>query len=232
MARAEALVFPSLWPEPLSRVLLEALALGTPVAAMDTGGTREILGEERERPRGGGRRRARRTPSAACAATPPCARASREAARARAKAFSPEVLVPRYEAVYRRLAVRVALLSRSAHPLHAPGGLERAVFDLARHLQAKGVETILFTRPPAHAARDAFPGEVVTVPYGSLPGRPHGRVLDRVALLSRASRAGRARPRPGWCARVAPTSCTRRASPPSATAASGSATAACGRRSS
>src|SRR5262249_8445316 len=43
MARAAVLVFPSLWPEPLSRVLLEALALGTPVAAMDTGGTREIL---------------------------------------------------------------------------------------------------------------------------------------------------------------------------------------------
>src|SRR5204863_1427746 len=45
LGRATALVFPSLWPEPLSRVLLEALALGTPVAAMDTGGTREILGE-------------------------------------------------------------------------------------------------------------------------------------------------------------------------------------------
>src|SRR4029453_14212415 len=44
MARATALVFPSLWPEPLSRVLLEALALGTPVAAMETGGTRGILG--------------------------------------------------------------------------------------------------------------------------------------------------------------------------------------------
>ena len=46
LARATALVFPSVWPEPLSRVLLEALALGTPVAAMDTGGTREILVDE------------------------------------------------------------------------------------------------------------------------------------------------------------------------------------------
>jgi glycosyltransferase involved in cell wall biosynthesis len=43
MSRATVLVFPSLWPEPLSRVLLEGLALGTPIAAMDTGGTREIL---------------------------------------------------------------------------------------------------------------------------------------------------------------------------------------------
>src|SRR4029450_6650399 len=46
-ARAPALVFPSLWPEPLSRVLLEALALGTPIAAMDTGGSREILEDGR-----------------------------------------------------------------------------------------------------------------------------------------------------------------------------------------
>ena len=43
MARATVLVFPSLWAEPLSRVLLEALAIGTPIAAMDTGGRREIV---------------------------------------------------------------------------------------------------------------------------------------------------------------------------------------------
>jgi hypothetical protein len=38
-------------------------------------------------------------------------------------------------------------LSRGAHPLHPPGGLERAVFHLAKHLRAQGVETVLFTRP-------------------------------------------------------------------------------------
>jgi glycosyltransferase involved in cell wall biosynthesis len=78
--------------------------------------------------------------------------------------------------------MKVALLSRSAHPLHPPGGLERAVFDLARHLQAKGLETILVTRPagPSTPEGDRFPGEVVTVSYGSLPGLSHGRVLDRV----------------------------------------------------
>ena len=37
------LVFPSHGPESLSRVLLEASALGTPIAAMDTGGTRDII---------------------------------------------------------------------------------------------------------------------------------------------------------------------------------------------
>jgi glycogen synthase len=73
--------------------------------------------------------------------------------------------------------VRVALLSRAAHPLHEPGGLERAVYDLARHLQARGVETVLLTRPPTREG--CFPGAVLTVPYATWPAGPHGRVLDR-----------------------------------------------------
>ena len=72
--------------------------------------------------------------------------------------------------------MRVALLSRSAHPLHDPGGMERAVYLLAKHLQSRGVETVLVTRP---ATREGtFPGRVVTVPYGGGAGR-HGRVLSR-----------------------------------------------------
>ena len=43
MAHAEVLLFPSKGPESLSRVLLEASALGVPIAAMDTGGTRDIV---------------------------------------------------------------------------------------------------------------------------------------------------------------------------------------------
>jgi glycosyltransferase involved in cell wall biosynthesis len=43
MRHATVLVFPSYGPESLSRVLLEASALGVPVAAMDTGGTRDII---------------------------------------------------------------------------------------------------------------------------------------------------------------------------------------------
>jgi glycosyltransferase involved in cell wall biosynthesis len=77
----------------------------------------------------------------------------------------------------------VALLSRGAHPLHEPGGMERAVFHQARHLQARGVETVLFTRPPTQAGY--FPGEVVTVPYG--PEKGHGRVLDRTLRYPRFS---------------------------------------------
>jgi glycosyltransferase involved in cell wall biosynthesis len=47
LRHASVLVFPSTWPEPLSRVLLEAAALGLPIAAMDTGGTGEIVDDGR-----------------------------------------------------------------------------------------------------------------------------------------------------------------------------------------
>lgn len=43
MARCDLLLFPSAWGEPLSRVLLEATSLGTPVLAMPTGGTADIV---------------------------------------------------------------------------------------------------------------------------------------------------------------------------------------------
>jgi glycosyltransferase involved in cell wall biosynthesis len=99
--RAEALVFPALWPEPLSRVLLEALALGVPAAAMDTGGTGEILqdgsgllaGSAKELGEALGR----------LLADPALRAETARRARARAGAFSPETLAPRYEDVYRRL---------------------------------------------------------------------------------------------------------------------------------
>ena len=43
LRHASALVFPSRGPESLSRVLLEAGALGVPIAAMNTGGTADII---------------------------------------------------------------------------------------------------------------------------------------------------------------------------------------------
>jgi glycogen(starch) synthase len=43
MKNARMLLFPSMWAEPLSRVLLEALAVGVPIVAMATGGTPEIV---------------------------------------------------------------------------------------------------------------------------------------------------------------------------------------------
>ena len=46
IAHAAMLVFPSRGPESLSRVLIEASALGVPIAAMHTGGTADIVEDE------------------------------------------------------------------------------------------------------------------------------------------------------------------------------------------
>ena len=46
LAHAEILIFPSRGPESLSRVLIEASALGVPIAAMRTGGTADIIEHE------------------------------------------------------------------------------------------------------------------------------------------------------------------------------------------
>ena len=46
LRHAELLMFPSVWPEPLSRVLIEASALSVPIAAIDTGGTTDIIVDE------------------------------------------------------------------------------------------------------------------------------------------------------------------------------------------
>jgi glycosyltransferase involved in cell wall biosynthesis len=45
-AHAGMLIFPSRGPESLSRVLIEASALGVPIAAMNTGGTSDIVEDE------------------------------------------------------------------------------------------------------------------------------------------------------------------------------------------
>lgn len=47
MRHATMLAFPSYGPESLSRVLIESAALGTPIAAMNTGGTTDILQHDR-----------------------------------------------------------------------------------------------------------------------------------------------------------------------------------------
>jgi len=46
LRHARLLIFPSVWPEPLSRVLIEASSLSVPIAAMNTGGTADIVVDE------------------------------------------------------------------------------------------------------------------------------------------------------------------------------------------
>ena len=100
MKRAEALVFPSTWPEPLSRVLLEALALGTPIAAMDTGGTSELIEDEVS---GLLAHDVAQLGDVLGQIVHDAAVRSRlkEGASSRARAYSPAALIPRYEALYR-----------------------------------------------------------------------------------------------------------------------------------
>jgi glycosyltransferase involved in cell wall biosynthesis len=62
--------------------------------------------------------------------------------------------------------------------------MERAVFHLARHLQARGVDTVLLTRPATEGG--SFPGRVIEVHYGG--GRRHGSVLDRTLRYPAFSR--------------------------------------------
>jgi glycogen(starch) synthase len=103
MRHASALVFPSYGPESLSRVLIEASALGVPIAAMETGGTRDIItpddtGLLSADPSGLARDLARLAADERLRAA--LGQAARVAARAK---FSTESVVDRVEHVYRSL---------------------------------------------------------------------------------------------------------------------------------
>jgi spore coat protein SA len=44
---ADIVISPSIWPEPLSRVIIESMALGRPIIATNVGGTPEIITQEK-----------------------------------------------------------------------------------------------------------------------------------------------------------------------------------------
>jgi glycosyltransferase involved in cell wall biosynthesis len=80
----------------------------------------------------------------------------------------------------------VAVLARAVYPLHGYGGLERHVHDLLRHLDRRGVEVTLVTRPPVPGAVEPKQPEpparqTIWVPYRTFPfaGRRGTTVLDR-----------------------------------------------------
>jgi glycosyltransferase involved in cell wall biosynthesis len=104
MQHAEAVLFPSRWQEPLSRVLLDGLAVGGVLVAEPTGGTEEILvdGESGLLARGVaglGLALSRVLEDAALA------RRLREGALARARErFSEDVVLPQMEALYRSVS--------------------------------------------------------------------------------------------------------------------------------
>ena len=115
LGRASVLVFPSHGPESLSRVLLEAGALGVPIAAMDTGGTRDIVIPEVTGLLSGsadalGADLARLVTDRALAAT------LASAARAHVeRAFSSASVVGRVEDLYREVAAAASERRRVTH---------------------------------------------------------------------------------------------------------------------
>ena len=81
-------------------------------------------------------------------------------------------------------AIRVAIVARAVYPFHGVGGLERSVYDLARHLAREGMSVTVITRDPSCEHADGvFPRNVRTifVPYRTFPfaNRRGTTVLDR-----------------------------------------------------
>lgn len=80
--------------------------------------------------------------------------------------------------------LRVVIVARSVFPIHGMGGLERSVYDLARHLARRDVRVTLITRTPrTDIAPDAIDPRVALrfVPYRTFPGagRRGTTVIDR-----------------------------------------------------
>ncbi len=89
--------------------------------------------------------------------------------------------------------LKVAVLSRVAHPLHGYGGLERHVGSLVRYL-AREAEVTLVTSPPLRETKALSGVRIESVPYRHIPWpkRPGFVVADRITnYLLWNLRAGR-----------------------------------------
>ncbi|MFQ5791388.1 MAG: glycosyltransferase family 4 protein, partial [Acidobacteriota bacterium] len=65
--------------------------------------------------------------------------------------------------------MKIAVLSRVAHPLHGIGGLERHVGALVRHLVRAGEEVTLYTAPADEKRARLAGAHLEVVPYRLLP---------------------------------------------------------------
>ena len=158
LRHASALVFPSRGPESLSRVLLEAGALGVPIAAMNTGGTADII-------RNGETGLLSPPPTRSPATSHGCSTiehwprdlgaAAREYVhrdlrrapvhRPHRGALPDDRLPDDARAAAPR---RIAVVGRSVYALHGVGGLERHLYDLVRYHWHAGWHVTLITRTP------------------------------------------------------------------------------------
>ncbi|MBK8181019.1 MAG: glycosyltransferase [Planctomycetes bacterium] len=103
LRRARALLFPARWQEPFGLVGLEALAQGTPVIAMETGGVSDWAGEG-ARLVGPGDVGAMVAEMRALEADPALALALGERGRQAAARFDRETILARWEALLAEVA--------------------------------------------------------------------------------------------------------------------------------
>ena len=119
MRHALALVFTSSWREPLSRVLLEASAVGCPIAAMATGGTADIVLDGSTGLLAGSTGELARHLTRLRSDAALRARLGAAARRRAERAFETSVVVTRMEMLYESLRRRAA---RGAAAAEAGGG--------------------------------------------------------------------------------------------------------------
>ena len=79
---------------------------------------------------------------------------------------------------------KVTIVTRSVFPIHGAGGLERSVYDLARHLADRDIDVTIVTRTPRHLPSVGAVHPRVSfrfVPYRTFPfaGRRGTTVIDR-----------------------------------------------------
>jgi glycosyltransferase involved in cell wall biosynthesis len=108
MARCTLLLFPSAWGEPLSRVLLEASALGAPIVAMPTGGTPDIVVDGESGLLAASVEQFGRAMGRLLADTSERQRLGAGARRVARQRFAAEVVLPQVEHLYHRLLAEVA----------------------------------------------------------------------------------------------------------------------------
>jgi glycosyltransferase involved in cell wall biosynthesis len=108
MARCTLLLFPSAWGEPLSRVLLEASALGAPIVAMPTGGTPDIVVDGESGVLAASTEQFGRAVGRLLADEGARQRLSAGARRVARQRFAVEAVLPQVEQLYQRVLAAVA----------------------------------------------------------------------------------------------------------------------------